>query len=554
MNLPILIVDDEVEMRIAMSETLKHCGYQVDMAHNANNALKRFKAGNYGMVVTDMTMPKRSGLDLLRDLKALRPEVPVLLVTAYGTIKTAVEAMKQGAFDYIEKPFKFDTFAFMVERGLEQARRDAQLAAQRTSGSIPPASEKRRGEASLGKASAAAELDATQAILSEDAQMKHLLGVARRVAASKATVLIESESGTGKELLARYLHAHSPRAQGPFVAINCAALPETLLESELFGHRKGAFTGATQDHKGRFEQAHGGTILLDEISEMAPVLQTKLLRVLQEHTVDRVGGKEPIPVDVRIIATTNRQLLPMIEKRQFREDLYFRLNVIPLSLPPLRERKGDIGMLTGHFIAKHAARNGCATAVLSAEAAEVLQQYNWRGNVRELENVIERALLLCQADLPQADLSQAGGASSGGAKAQGSPQDSLQILPPHLLMQQPSFAGVSRVASVPTDSGSTPSGSASGADPSDATPGAGSSSAASRQASSIDVGMSMREAEQTLIYQTLKAVGGNRTRAAQMLAISARTLRNKLQRYGSAQHVLKQAELPAVWDDQAASV
>jgi two-component system response regulator FlrC len=328
--------------------------------------------------------------------------------------------------------------------------------------------------------------DQAREIVTADAEIQKLLGVAENIARSRATVLIQSESGTGKELLARFIHDRSDRAQGPFVAVNCAALPETLLESELFGHRKGAFTGAIQDHKGRFEQADGGTILLDEISEMALALQAKLLRVLQEHEVDRIGGKEPIRVDVRVIATTNRDLFERVEQGAFREDLYFRLNVIPLRLPPLRERKGDVPLLADYFVKRHASRNNRPAASLSPEALEVLCHYNWRGNVRELENVMERALLL----------------SNG-----------VEIQPQHLLMNTGSAPPVR--AALPAKP---------------APPAAG--------GLNIKVGMSMAEAEEKLIFETLRQLGGNRTQAAKVLSISVRTLRNKLNEYSAAGRTL----------------
>lgn len=471
---PILIVDDEVEMRIAMSETLKHCGYPVEASHNAIDALNKFKKNQYSMVVTDMTMPKRSGLELLKDIKALKPEMPVLMVTAYATIETAIEAMKQGAFEYIQKPFKSDVFTFKVDRALNLSMD------KRAAPTVRRAAREER--APSGRAE-------TKEIITADQQMQQLLGVSANIARSKATVLIQSESGTGKELLARFIHVRSDRAEGPFVAVNCAALPETLLESELFGHRKGSFTGAIQDHKGRFEQAHGGTILLDEISEMALPLQVKLLRVLQEYEVDRIGGKEPIPVDVRVIATTNRDLFSLLEEGKFREDLYYRLNVIPLKLPPLRERKGDIPLLADYFVKMHATKNARDPLAISAESMEVLCHYNWRGNVRELENVMERALLLC---------------------------DGKQIQPQHLLM--------GHVSSVDGKSEhSTAARKAKGR--------AISQPGANGGGIGIAVGMSMKEVERKLIYETLRKTGGNRTQAAKVLSISIRTLRNKLNEY-----------------------
>ncbi|MGK5091712.1 sigma-54 dependent transcriptional regulator [Deltaproteobacteria bacterium TL4] len=469
---PILIVDDEVEMRIAMSETLKHCGYDVELSHNAIDALKKFKENPYSLVITDMTMPKRSGLELLKDIKAMKPQSPVIMVTAYGTIETAVEAMKHGAFDYIVKPFNFETFSFVVERALAFKERPP-LASQKAD------SPQRAAESSFYKE-----------IVTQNKSMLNLLLVVKNIAQSKATVLIQSESGTGKELLARYIHQHSDRCNFPFVAINCAALPDTLLESELFGYKKGAFTGATQDHRGKFEQAQGGTILLDEISEMALPLQAKLLRVLQEHEIDKVGGKDPVRVDVRVVATTNRNMLKLIEDQKFREDLYFRLNVIPLELPPLRERKDDVPVLVDFFLKKHSELNKRECPEIDKETLEVLFNYNWRGNVRELENVIERALLLCNGKV---------------------------IKPQNLLMHSQTgtrsinedlAASTSMVGEVSPVS--TPSLSSS---------------------LGIEVGMSMKEAEKKLIFETLKKTEGNRTHAAKILGISIRTLRNKLNEY-----------------------
>jgi len=492
---PILIVDDEVEMRIAMSETLKHSGYPVEISHNAIDALNKFKKNSYSMVVTDMTMPKRSGIELLKDIRAINPRIPVVMITAYGTIETAVEAMRLGAFDYILKPFKFDVFTFVVERALSSRE-----APQPGLPAGPNAASVAKPSTVVAITDDITQNRGTTEIVTADSGMHQVLGVAQNVAKSKATVLVQSESGTGKELLAHYIHENSDRAEGPFVAVNCAALPETLLESELFGHRKGAFTGATQDHKGRFEQAQGGTILLDEISEMALPLQAKLLRVLQEHVVDRVGGKEPVAVDIRVVATTNRDLFAYVEEGKFREDLYFRLNVIPLRLPPLRERKGDIPLLAEFFVKKHAARNDREPVRISASALEVLTHYNWRGNVRELENVMERALLLCSGEEIEAQhlLMGAVQALAGGAKTEKPPA------PP-----------------APAASSST-AGTNGGDD------------------LGIAVGMSMREVEKRLIFETLKKTEGNRTQAAQMLSISIRTLRNKLNEYAAEGEVIEE--------------
>ena len=473
---PILIVDDEVEMRIAMSETLKHCGYPVELSHNAIDALKKYKENDYSMVITDMTMPKRSGLELLKDIKRLDSAKPVIMATAYATVETAVEAMKHGAFDYIKKPIDFDSFLFLVERA---------LAFKGHTGSMVPL----EGEPKPVKGRVT---ESSKEIVTQNQEMLNLLDVTKNIAKSKATVLIQSESGTGKELLAHYIHDHSERAGKPFVAVNCAALPDTLLESELFGYKKGAFTGANQDHRGKFEQAHTGTILLDEISEMALPLQAKLLRVLQEHEIDKVGGKEPIQVDVRVVATTNRGMLEMVESGKFREDLYFRLNVIPLALPSLRERMDDLPVLVEHFLDKHSRLNKRERPTVSPETMAILRDYRWRGNVRELENVVERALLLC---------------------------DGKEIKPHNLLMHsQMGKQSINQALARATTSQPTPVNAEEIPESKDSALG-------------IEVGMSMKEAEKKLIFETLRETGGNRTKAAKILGISIRTLRNKLNEY-----------------------
>ncbi len=482
---PVLIVDDEVEMRIAMSETLKHCGYPVEISHNAIDAIKKFKQNNYSLVITDMTMPKRSGLELLKDIKSIAPAKPVIMATAYGTVETAVEAMKHGAFDYIRKPINFDSFQFIVQQALNY---------EGTTGNVSIDVE--------SKPSKSKRIELTKEIVTQNQAMLSLLKVAKNVAKSKSTMLIQSESGTGKELLASYIHENSDRSKRPFVAVNCAALPDTLLESELFGHAKGSFTGATQDYRGKFEQAHTGTILLDEISEMALPLQAKLLRVLQEYQVDKVGGKEPIPVDVRVIATTNQNLLVMIDNGKFREDLYFRLNVIPLALPPLRDRMDDVPVLVTHFVKKHSQINNRNCPAVSRETLNILTNYHWRGNVRELENVMERALLLC---------------------------DGEEIQPNHLLMssqlgETSINADLASITASKTKSPKSVAGKKESTDTdyhnSQDTSGLG-----------IEVGMSMKEAEKRFIFKTLHETKGNRTHAAKTLGISIRTLRNKLNEY-----------------------
>ena len=482
---PVLIVDDEVEMRIAMSETLKHCGYPVEISHNAIDAIKKFKQNNYSLVITDMTMPKRSGLELLKDIKSIAPAKPVIMATAYGTVETAVEAMKHGAFDYIRKPINFDSFQFIVQQALNY---------EGTTGNVLIDVE--------SKPSKSKPVELTKEIVTQNQAMLSLLKVSRNVAKSKSTMLIQSESGTGKELLASYIHDNSDRSKRPFVAVNCAALPDTLLESELFGHAKGSFTGATQDYRGKFEQAHTGTILLDEISEMALPLQAKLLRVLQEYQVDKVGGKEPIPVDVRVIATTNQNLLGMIDNGKFREDLYFRLNVIPLALPPLRDRMDDVPVLVKHFVEKHSKINNRKCPAVSRETLNILTNYHWRGNVRELENVMERAMLLC---------------------------DGEEIQPNHLLMSS-QLGETSINADLASITASKTKSSNSVTDKKESTV----TDYQNSQVSSglgIEVGMSMKEAEKRFIFKTLHETKGNRTHAAKTLGISIRTLRNKLNEY-----------------------
>jgi len=475
---PILIVDDEVEMRIAMSAALKKCGYPVEISHNAIDALNKCKKNDYSLVITDMTMPKRSGLELLKDIKNINHNIPIILITAYGTIDTAISAMKHGAFDYVQKPFDFDTFIFLIERAL--AFKQEQQLALPTDNSGNKSGKKSTVDGVKNKAS-------YKEIITDDQGMIKLLEIASSIAPSRATVLIQSESGTGKELLARHIHNQSDRKDKAFVAINCAALPENLLESELFGHKKGAFTGAINEHRGKFEQANGGTILLDEISEMPLSLQAKLLRVLQEYTIDRVGGTDTIPVDVRVIATTNRNLMECIENGTFREDLYFRLNVIPLELSPLRERKKDIRILADYFVNKFSEISDKPLPKIQDDVFRLLENYNWRGNVRELENVIERAVLLC---------------------------DGKFITITDLLMNPSSITKRSKESDKPAI--------------------VRSNSASTQQILELEVGVSLSEAEKQLIFKTLTKTNGNRTKAAEILGISIRTLRNKLNEYKDA--------------------
>jgi len=426
----VLVVDDEPSMCRALSAVLERFGLKVSTALDGLQGLTKFRRDVYDLVIADLKMPGMSGVELLKEIKRISPRTPVVLLTAYGTIEGAVEAMKEGAFDFLQKPFSPEVLRDVVSRALRPRDQDSPK---------------------------------SRPIITQSPLMLEVLDMAREVAKSSAPILITGESGTGKELLARYIHEHSPRSRGPFVAINCAALPEGLLESELFGHERGSFTGAVSQKKGKFELAHGGTILLDEISEMPLALQAKLLRVLQEGEIDRVGGLKPIPVDVRPIATSNQDLSERIRQGKFREDLYFRLNVVHLKLPPLREREEDIPLLAEYFLEKYARLNGKPVKEFSPEALEKLSRYSWPGNVRQLENVIHRAVLLARSE---------------------------RITAEDLILEEE--IGVGRMGA----------------------------------------GLSLREMEKRLIIETLRRVGGNRTRAAKLLGVSVRTIRNKLKEYG----------------------
>ncbi len=364
----LLIVEDEADTRGGICEGLSRNGFSVVHAENVKKGISVFEQEPCDLVIADMKSPNGNGLRLLETIKGKSPLTPVMIVTESGSVQHAVEAMRKGAFDYLIKPVPMKV---LEERILTAIR------------SIP----------SPMKAILSEEGDGPMPILTRDRRMKEIIELCDRIAFSNAPVLIQGESGTGKELFARYIHEKSPRHRGPFVAVNCASLPESLFESELFGHEKGAFTGALCKKIGKFEQAHGGTLLLDEITEMSPFLQAKILRALQEHELDRIGGHQPVPIDVRVIATTNRNIEMAIEKGEFREDLYFRLNVISIQLLPLRERREDIELLTRFFLKKYSDHYGKPETSASEEALRWLGQHPWRGNVRELKNVVERAVL-----------------------------------------------------------------------------------------------------------------------------------------------------------------
>ncbi|HLC41298.1 MAG TPA: sigma-54 dependent transcriptional regulator [Methylomirabilota bacterium] len=359
----VLVVDDEPMMRKSLAETIRRYGAEVMVAANGEEALQQLRATPARLIFCDVRMPQMDGLEFLRAVRSQLPQAQVVMITAFGSVETAVEAMKEGADDFLLKPFSADRVEAILDRALQ----------------------------GCGQADRIAE----SGLITQDPKLKAILTMAERVASTDATVLIEGESGTGKELFARALHGWSQRGTGPFVAVNCAALPEALLESELFGHEKGSFTGAIARRIGRFEAAHQGTLLLDEISEIPLGLQAKLLRVLQEHEVDRVGGSRPVKVDVRVIATTNRALRQEVMEGRFRQDLFYRLNVIHFQLPPLRDRAGDIPLLAQHFLERYAELHGSQVGELAPETTELLLKYHWPGNIRELENAVQRAVILC---------------------------------------------------------------------------------------------------------------------------------------------------------------
>jgi DNA-binding NtrC family response regulator len=392
----ILVVDDERNMRRVLQGLLQAEGYDVDGASDGDEAraLLRKADPSYDLVLTDLRMPNSDGMDLLRAVKRRHPDTPVILITAHGTVDTAVEAMREGAFDFITKPFDNDELALVVNRGLarrEANRERAYDPLEPVATTVPP-SLRRKDERVPEKKDAAGGI--LSSIIGVSPPMQELFALLRKVAPSPTTILLQGESGTGKELVATAIHKLSKRADGPFITVNCTAIPEMLFESELFGHEKGAFTGATARRPGRFELADQGTLLLDEIGELPPAMQVKLLRVLQERVVERVGGLRPVPIDVRLVAATNADLERMVQEGRFREDLFYRLNVVPIRLPPLRERPTDIPVLIRHFIEKFRARLGRDVHGITPEAELVMVRHSWPGNIRQLENAVERMVLL----------------------------------------------------------------------------------------------------------------------------------------------------------------
>jgi two-component system response regulator HydG len=447
----ILVVDDDSAHRTMLRTLIGGWGYEVLEAEDGSTAIENVQKRSFDLVLMDVRMLKVSGLEALEKIKAFNPAIPVIIMTAYSSVETAVEALKKGAYDYLTKPLDFDNLRMTLERSMEH---------------IGLKEENRLLKESLGR-----HFD-RQRIIGHSPAMEKLMETVAQVAPSEATVLITGESGTGKELIAGAIHFNSPRKSGPFVKLNCAAITETLLESELFGHERGSFTGAERRREGRFLQAHGGSLFLDEISEMSLTMQVKLLRVLQEREITRVGGETVIKVDVRVIAATNRNLSAMIKEGTFREDLYYRLNVISLAIPPLRERSEDIPLLAQHFLKMFAAQNRKDIKGFTPGGMDHLIRYNWPGNVRELMNTAERGVVLARSEyVDETDLPM--------IKASTSPPDQ-------------DF----------------------------------------RCFSAVNGDISLDDIEKTTILKTLQVVGGNKSEASRRLGITRKTLHKKLKKYG----------------------
>ena len=449
---PILIVDDDVNHLKTLKTIVQSWGYEVAVADDGDRAVEAVKEHPFALILMDVRMTRMSGIEALKRIKAYNPAIPILIMTAYSSVDSAVEALKAGAYDYLTKPLDFEVLKLGLARALEHSGLKVENAALKS------------------KLSADYELEN---IIGKSRPMKALVEMLAMVAPSEATVLITGESGTGKELIAKSIHHNSPRKDRPLVVVNCAALSETLLESELFGHEKGAFTGADRRREGRFKQADRGTIFLDEIGETSAAMQAKLLRVIQEREIQRVGGDETLSVDVRILAATNQNLEEAVENGRFREDLFYRLNVVTLRIPPLRERTDDIPLLAQHFLEKYAGKNRKNVKGFSPLAMDLLLKYGWPGNVRELENTIERAVIL----LPDEHITE-------------------KELP-------------SNITEHFTDKGDSPTTTASANRP-------------------------LEEVEREAILATLEDSGGNKSETARRLGINRKTLHKKLKDYGLA--------------------
>jgi DNA-binding NtrC family response regulator len=450
----ILVVEDKPSMRRMLRETLEGAGYKVDEAADGEEALKKLSLNHYQLILTDLKLPRKDGLAVLRAAREVASNLPVILMTAYGTIESAVQAMKDGAVDFLAKPFDSDYLLRLMERVLERYRLYTE---------------------NLVLKEGFAEKLGFPKIVGASRAIQQVSALIQKVAPSNATALLLGESGTGKELFARAIHQMGTRAGRPFIAINCAAIPDTLLENELFGHEKGAYTGAQSQKQGKFELADTGTLFLDEIGDLSPAVQAKLLRVLQDGAFERVGGTRPIQVDVRIIAATNTDLTRAVRERRFREDLFFRLNVFPISIPPLRERPEDIPMLVTHFVHRFAQEMRKEVREVTPEALKGLMAYPWPGNVRELENFIERAVILAAGPtLTVQDF------ALGVKRGRGELEPDLPLT--------------------------------------------GSLHEVSARASA--------RAERDLIARTLQGTGGNKSKAAEVLRVSYKTLLNKIKEYG----------------------
>jgi len=446
----VLVVDDEENIRLVLRTLLKKHGYEVEVAEEGEGALTALDAFDPDVILTDVRMPKMGGMGLLAALRAKQHPATVIVMSAYGNVDLAIEAMKAGAYDYVSKPFKPDEIVLALRKAEERETLRRENRALR---------EQIQKESQF------------ESILAKSRTMLDIFHTISKIADFKTTVLITGESGTGKELVARAIHARSTRKGAPFVAVNCGAIPENLLESELFGHKRGAFTDANADRRGLFEEAHGGALFLDEIGELPLSLQVKLLRVLQEDTIRRLGDTKDIKVDVRIITATHRDLVADVKNGRFREDLFYRINVLPIAIPPLRSRREDVNLLIDHFIARNNARLGTSIRGVSVEARKSLLEYSWPGNVRELENTIERAMVLAEADVLQAsDLPER-------------LRDALDPVQVHLASGELSIKRTTAVI------------------------------------------------EQILIRRALQKTKGNRTRAAQLLEISHRALLYKIKDY-----------------------
>lgn len=445
----IMVVDDDTLGREYLCETLKRNGHAVVAASDGLQAIAKLTKERCDVIFLDMKMPGMCGMDVLEKVKSIHPETTVILMTAYGTIETAVESMKKGAYDYVIKPFSPDQVELLISRINERQKLIVENRYWRSNANID---------------------EKCNPVFSKNSKMSHIYEQVKKIAQSKASVLIQGKSGTGKELIARAIHLYSPRAEKPFIRVNCAALAETLLESELFGHERGAYTGAVSRHAGRFELANEGTLLLDEISEISPNIQAKLLRVLEEEEFERVGGEKTIKIDVRIVATTNRNLMKEVLEGRFREDLFYRLNVVPIYLPPLRERSEDIPLLVDYYLKKYSIENNAMVKAISDEAMDYLCQYDWPGNVRELRNAIHRAVVMGSDEVLELE----------------------QINYLFSYKQEASSEGAH------------------------------------------SPGMAIEDVEKDLIYSTLEKTSGNKTKAAELLKITTRTLRNKLNKYNTA--------------------